>query len=97
MAVLLRDSEVERSVRTYLLDREEQGGGGGLEREIATEVVEARLEPHTRIIGTMSVRLTDVQNTVEGIAVTPRAFREEVAELRADRGLELRRRRRRRE
>jgi hypothetical protein len=42
----------------------------------------------------MSVRLTHLQTAVEGVSTTLDGIRQELAELRIDRGLELRRRRR---
>jgi hypothetical protein len=107
LAMLLRDSEVARQVRTSLLDAEEVArsaltavvDSAALERcvtEIAKRVVDDRLEPHTRIIGAMSVRLVDVHSAVENISETLQALRDEVAELRVDRGLALLWRKRRR-
>lgn len=87
LAMLLRDSEVARRVRTYLLDVEDAARSASL-------VDRRTLELHAELIGAMSVRLMHLQTAVEGLSEKVEALRQEVAELRIDRGLELRRRRR---
>ena len=89
LAMLLRDSEVASRVRTYLLDVEDAVRS-------ASSVDRRPLELHAELIGAMSVRLTHLQTAVEGISETLVGIRQELAELRIDRGLELQRRRRRR-
>jgi hypothetical protein len=86
-AMLLRDSDVARRVRTYLLDIEDAARS-------ASSVDRRTLELHAQLIGAMSVRLTHLQTAVEGVSTTLDGIRQELAELRIDRGLELRRRRR---
>lgn len=85
-AMLLRDSDVARRVRTYLLDIEDAARS-------ASSVERRTLELHAELIGAMSVRLTHLQTAVEDLSEKVEALRQEVAELRIDRGLELRRRR----
>ena len=87
-AMLLRDSDVALRVRTYLLDVEDAARS-------ASSVGRRPLELHAELLGAMSVRIMHLQSAVAGISETVEAIRQEAAELRIDRGLELQRRRRR--
>ncbi|RAG84902.1 restriction endonuclease [Streptacidiphilus pinicola] len=110
VAMLLRDSDVARRVRVYLLDVEEstQAAPGVLERyvtelaattaaRVACEIVDARidarLKPHTEVIGALSVKVTNVECAIGAVQDTLAGVREELAELRAECGVRLRRRR----
>ena len=110
IAMLLRDSDVARRVRVYLLDAEEstRAAPGVLERyvtelaattaaRVACEIVDARidarLKPHTEVIGALSVKVTNVECAISAVQDTLAGVREELAELRAERGVRLRRRR----
>jgi hypothetical protein len=110
VAMLLRDSDVARRVRVYLLDAEgaARTGPGVLERhvtelaattaarvacEIVDARVDARLKPHTDVIGALSVKVTNVECALGDVQDTLAGVREELAELRTERGLRLRRRR----
>jgi hypothetical protein len=110
VAMLLRDSDIARRVRVYLLDAEESAGyvPGRLERyvtelaattaaRVACEIVDARidarLKPHTDVIGALSVKVTNVECAMADVKQSLVGIREELTELRADRGRRLRRRR----
>jgi hypothetical protein len=111
VAMLLRDSDVARRVRVYLLDAEGSArtAPGVLERyvtelaattaaKVACEIVDtridARLKPHTDVIGALSVKVTNVECALGAVQDTLAGVREELAELRTERGLRLRRRQR---
>ena len=110
VAMLLRDSDVARRVRVYLLDAEASARTepGVLERyvtelaattaaRVACEIVDtridARLRRHTEIVGALSVKVTNVECVLGDVQDTLAGVREELAELRVERGLRLRRRR----
>ncbi|MEY9870884.1 hypothetical protein ABH931_000338 [Streptacidiphilus sp. MAP12-33] len=64
---------------------------------VACEVVEsridARLRPHTDVIGALSVKVTNVECAVAGVQDALAGVRQELAELRAERWIRLYRRR----
>ncbi|WP_042415962.1 hypothetical protein [Streptacidiphilus anmyonensis] len=62
--------------------------------EIVDSRIDVRLRPHTEVIGALSVKVTDVECAVADMQQTLVGIREELGELRAERGLRLRRRRR---
>ncbi|WP_042378588.1 hypothetical protein [Streptacidiphilus melanogenes] len=111
VAMLLRDSDVARRVRVYLLDSEGsvRTDPGVLDRyvtelaattaarvacEIVDARVDARLKPHTEVIGALSVKVSAMEGKLDDVQDTLAGVREELSELRVERGLRLRRRRR---
>jgi hypothetical protein len=107
IAMLLRDSDVARRVRVYLLDAEDSARAepGVLDRyitelaattaaRVACEIVDSRLDtrlkPHTEVIGALSVKVTNLECGVGEIKDTLAGMRQELAELRIQRGMRWR-------
>ncbi|MGA5701909.1 restriction endonuclease [Peterkaempfera bronchialis] len=75
VAMLLRDSDVARQVRSQLLDLADAARPSAaldayvaeLARRVAEEVVLRRLQPHARVVGAMSCRLADVDTALREV------------------------------